>query len=108
MEALSALDGVPKVFCDGETILLPETETQAIEMLRQRFDAAVVLGQAQDYEFATKARNQGVSAELIRLGDAVRCVIGQGADEMVRAALEQPSETRLAWAALYRSSMQPH
>lgn len=33
MEAVQALEGVRQVFCDGETILLPEAEVKAIEML---------------------------------------------------------------------------
>jgi hypothetical protein len=108
MDAIDALKGVRQVFCDGETILLPEAEVQAIEMLRSRFNASTAYGQAKEYEFATTARNQGVSVELLRLGHAVHDCTGQGADEMVRMALEQPSATMLAWSALYRSSMLPN
>lgn len=108
MDAIDALQGVRQVFCDGETILLPEAEVQAIEMLRSRFNASTVYGQAKEYEFATKARNQGVSIKLLRLGNAVHDCTGQGAEEMVRVALEQPSATLLAWSALYRSSMLPN
>lgn len=108
MEAVEALEGIPQVFCDGETILLPETEAQAIEMLRVRFNASVVYGQAKAYEFATKARNEEVPIELLRLGQAVYDCTGQSAEEMVRTALNQPSATLLAWSALYRSSMLPN
>ena len=38
--ATEALEGVPLVFFDGTTILLPESETAAIELLRVKFDAA--------------------------------------------------------------------
>lgn len=92
----------------GETILLPEAELQAIEMLRSRFNASTLHWQAGEYEFATKARVQGVPVELLRLGQAVHECTGQSAEEMVRVALEQPSATLLAWSALYRSSMSPH
>jgi len=108
MEALDALKGVRQVFCDGESILLPEAEVEAIEMLRSRFNAATVYGQAQEYEFATRARDEGVPVELLQLGQAVHDCTGQEVGEMVRAALEQPSATLLAWSALYRSSMSPH
>lgn len=108
MEAVEALSGVRQVFFDGETILVPESEAQAIEMLRLRFNATTVYGQAQEYEFATKARDAGVSPQLLSLGNAVQCSTGQPADEMVLAALKQPSETLLAWSVLYRSSMNPH
>jgi len=108
MEAVEALKGVRQVFCDGESILIPEAEVEAIELLRSRFKAATVYGQAQEYEFATRARNEGVPVELLRLGQAVRNCTGQEAREMVRAALEQPSATLLAWSALYRSSISPH
>jgi len=108
MEAVEALEGVRQVFFDGECILLPEAEVEAIEMLRSRFSAATVYGQAQEYEFATRARDEGVPVELLRLGQAVRDCTGQEVGEMVRSALEHPSATLLAWSALYRSSMMPH
>ncbi|RMN38494.1 hypothetical protein ALQ64_04171 [Pseudomonas cannabina] len=108
MEAVEALQGISKVFCDGESILIPETELQAIEMLRSRFNASTIHGQAGQYEFATKARVQGVPVELLRLGQAVHDCTGQSAEEMVRVALEQPSATLLAWTALYHSSMISH
>ncbi len=108
MEAVEALKGTRQVFIDGETILLPEAEVQAIEMLRSRFKASTIHGQAREYEFATKARLQGVPVKLLRLGQAVHDCTGQSAEEMVRVALEQPSGTLLAWSALYRSSMIPH
>lgn len=108
MEAVEALKGVRQVFCDGESILLPEAEVEAIEMLRSRFKATLQYGQAEVYEFATKARDAGVGAELLRLGQAVHGITGQDAEVMVRAALEAPNATLLAWSALYRSSMIPH
>lgn len=108
MEAIEALTGIRQVFCDGESILLPEAEVEAIEMLRSRFNAVTVYGQAQEYEFATRARNEGVPIELIRLGHAVLDCTGQEVGDMVRSAVEQPSATLLAWSALYRSSMSPH
>ncbi|WP_438299533.1 hypothetical protein [Pseudomonas sp. NMS19W] len=108
MDALQALVGVRQVFCDGETILLPEAEVEAIEMLRSRFKATLQYGQAEEYEFATKARDAGVKAELLRLGQAVCGIAGQDAEVMVHAALEDPSATLLAWSALYLSSMIPH
>ncbi|MNJ63519.1 hypothetical protein D3C77_594300 [compost metagenome] len=88
--------------------MLPEAEIQAVEMLRSSFNASVVYGQAKEYEFATKARAQAVPVQLLRLGQAVHDCTGQGADEMVRSALEQPSATLLSWSALYLSSMSPN
>lgn len=108
MEAVDALEGVRHVFCDGETILVPETEVEAIEMLKSRFGAITVYGQAQAYAFATKARIAGVCDQLLRLGQAVHACSGQDADAMVSAALESPSTTLLAWSALYDSSMNPN
>ncbi|MDU9404897.1 hypothetical protein RTH46_20635 [Pseudomonas sp. zfem004] len=108
MEAVKALAGVRQVFCDGESILLPEAEVEAVEMLRLRFKATFEYGQAEEYEFASKARDAGVAAELLRLGQAVHGFTGQDAEVMVRAALEAPGATLLAWSALYRSSMIPH
>ncbi len=108
MEAVEALVGIRQVFFDGESILLPESEVEAIDMLRSRYNAAIVYGQAQEYEFATRARDEGVPVELLRLGQAVRDCTGQEVGEMVRSALEQPSATLLAWSALYHSSMMPH
>lgn len=108
MEAVQALAGVRQVFCDGETILLPEAEVQAIEILRCQFKATFEYGQAEEYQFATKARDAGVTAELLRLGQAVCDITGQHAVVMVRAALEDPSATLLAWSSLYRSSMIAH
>jgi len=72
MEAVEALTGVRQLFCDGESILLPEAEVEAIEMLRSRFNATAVYGQAKEYEFATRACNAGVPIELLRLGQ--QCV----------------------------------
>lgn len=108
LEAIEALAGIRQVFCDGESILLPEAEVEAIEMLRSRFNAVTVYGQAQEYEFATRARKEGVPIELIRLGQAVRDCTGHEVSEMVRSAVEQPGATLLAWSALYSSSMSPH
>lgn len=42
--AAEALDGVPLVFLDGFTILRPEYETAAIDLLRSQFDAAIEYG----------------------------------------------------------------
>ena len=108
MEAVDALKGTRQVFFDGETILVPEVEVQAIEMLRSRFNASTIYGQAKEYEFATIARIQGVPAKLLSLGQAVHDCAGQSAEEMARVALEQPGTTLLAWSALYRASMIRH
>ncbi|WP_420170739.1 hypothetical protein ACN99C_26655 (plasmid) [Pseudomonas alloputida] len=108
LDAAEALKGVSQVFFDGETILVPERETEAIEMLRAQFDARLVYGQASEYEYATRARDAGVGHELLRLGQAVYDCTGLDAAAMVHIALTQPSQTLLAWKALYRSSMIPH
>ena len=108
MAAVAAVAGVHKTFFDGDTILLPETETATITMLCEQFGGSVVYGQAQEYEFATKASKAGVPMKLLKLGQAVFVSTGVNADEMVRAALEQPSATLLAWEALYRASIFLH
>lgn len=107
LDAVKALKGVPQVFFDGDIILVPEREIQAIKMLRAEFNAGFVYGQAADYEYATKARDAGVGGPLLRLGQALHDCTGLNADEMVHIALKQPSETLLAWKALYLSSMLP-
>ena len=67
--AAEALEGVPLVFLDGKTIiLLPESETAAIEVLRTQFTAVIEYGCGQEWEFATKARAAGVPERLVRLG----------------------------------------
>ncbi|KYC14097.1 MULTISPECIES: hypothetical protein [unclassified Pseudomonas] len=108
MEAVQALNGVRQVSFNGESILLPEAEVDAVEMLRSRFSATLEYGQAEEYEFATKARDAGVSSALVRLGQAVHECTGQDAAMMVRVAVEAPSATLLSWSALYRSRMIPH
>lgn len=108
MAAMTAVAGVHKTFFDGDTILLPEAETATITMLCEQFGGSVVYGQAQEYEFATKASKAGVPMKLLKLGQAVHDATGQTADQMVNAALEQPSATLLAWQSLYRSSMFMH
>jgi hypothetical protein len=108
MAAMTAVAGVHKTFFDGDSILLPETETATIAMLCDQFGGSVVYGQGQEYEFATKASKAGVPMKLLKLGQAVHDVTGETADEMIRAALEQPSATLLAWESLYRSSMLMH
>ena len=44
MAALEALAGVPSVFCDGIIIHLPESELDAIELLRSKFGALIEYG----------------------------------------------------------------
>ena len=50
---VESLEGVPQVFFDGTTVLLPDSETAASEFLRTQFDAVVKSGCSQDWEFAT-------------------------------------------------------
>lgn len=106
MKAAEALEGVSLVFLDGESILLPEFEQDAIEMLLSRFSGEVEFGCGREWEFATKARAAGVTERLVRLGNAVWNVTGQSVEEMVQAALQQPQLTLTAWQVLYLSSME--
>jgi hypothetical protein len=52
------LEGVRQVFATANPSCLPN-EVEAIEMLRLRFKATFEYGQAEEYEFATKARDAG-------------------------------------------------
>lgn len=82
---------------------MPEAEVQAIEVLRTRFSASTVYGQAQEYEFATKARNGGVAVEFLRLGQAVHACTGQDAEEMLRVALS--NQVRRCWLDLHSTDL---
>lgn len=108
MAAAAALEGVPLAFFDGSTILLPESETAAIDLLRSEFDAVIEYGCGKEWEFATKARLAGVSERLVRLGNAVWDVTGQSVADMVRAAMNTPGATYAEWSALYLASMETH
>lgn len=61
MEAMEATCKTPKVFFDGETILLPEHEHQVIAMLIERFGGIASVGHAKEYEYATLASQAGTS-----------------------------------------------
>lgn len=106
--AAEALDGVPLVFLDGFTILLPEYETAAIDLLRSQFNAAIEYGCGHEWEFATKARAAGVTERLVSLGNAVWDVTGQSVADMIREALDAPDRTYADWSALYLASMETH
>lgn len=108
MAAVAALKGVPLTFFDGSTILLPESETAAIDLLRARFDAVIEYGCGEEWEFANKARAAGVSERLIRLGNAVWDVKGQPVSDLIRAALDEPEAAYAEWSALYLASMEAH
>ncbi|MBJ2181748.1 hypothetical protein JC795_26565 [Pseudomonas veronii] len=103
MDAVQALKGVRKVFFDGETILVPESETAAIKMLLEVFGGSAVYGQGREFEFVAKAAKAGVAPRLVKLGFFLGDGIGLDANEAVRVALEQPGETLLAWQALASS-----
>lgn len=106
--AAEALKGVPLVFLDGTTILLPESEMGAIDFLRSQFDAVIEYGCGQEWEFAAKARAAGISKRLVRLGNAVWDVTGQSVADMIRVALDAPDATYADWSALYLASMETH
>lgn len=108
MAAAEALEGVPLTFFDGTHILLPESETAAIDLLRSRFNAVIEYGCGQEWEFATKARSAGVTERLVRLGNAVWDVTGLPIADMIRAALDAPEATYAEWSALYLASMETH
>lgn len=106
--AAEALEGVPQVFLNGTHILLPESQTAAIDLLRSQFEAVIEYGCGQEWEFATKARAAGVSERLVRLGNAVWDVTGQSVADMIHAALDAPDATYADWSALYHASMETH
>lgn len=108
MAAAEALEGVPLTFFDGTHILLPESETAAIDLLCSRFNAVIEYGCGQEWEFATKARAAGVQERLVRLGNAVWDVTGQSIADMIRSALDSPEATYAEWSALYLASMETH
>lgn len=106
--AAETVRDVQQVYFDGATILLPESALEAIELLRTRFGATVETGCGREWEFANKALAAGVAEPLVRLGDAVAAITGVAADDMVRAALEQPQDAYASWSALYFASMATH
>ncbi|MDG1581021.1 hypothetical protein [Pseudomonas sp. GOM6] len=108
MEAMEACCQTPKVFFDGETILVPENEHQVIAMLIESFSGVATFGHAKEYEYATLASQAGIGGKLLILGQAVSGRTGQSAAEMVSQALDDPAAALLAWNALYGSSMLPH
>ncbi len=108
MDAVEALAGVKGAFFDGATILLPESEIAAIDLLRSQFNARIEYGCGTEWEFATRARAAGVAENLVGLGDAVWDVTNQSVADMIRAALNAPETTYEEWAALYRVSMETH
>lgn len=103
-DAVKAVRGVRKVFFDGETILVPETEVATIKMLLEEFGGSALYDQAHEYEFTAKAAKAGVAPKLVRLGWFLGDKIGTDVDESVRTALEDPASTLLAWRALASSS----
>jgi hypothetical protein len=105
MSAVKALEGIPSVFFNGDTILVPESEAVAIEMLRRDFDATVDCGHGQEGEFATKAQAAGVDERIIRMGNAILRGIEISPDQMVQEALADPN-TFDRWWAIYRDSME--
>ncbi|MEJ2768252.1 hypothetical protein [Mycetohabitans sp. B46] len=97
---------MPLVLLDGTTILLPDSATQAIELLRKRFGVAIEYGCGREWEFANKARAAGVSERLVQLGHVVQDVSGVSVEDMVRAAITAPEATYADWSALYFASME--
>lgn len=104
--ALKILFEMPNLFFDGDTILVPESNLLAIEMLKDSFSGKVVeRGWGREYEYATLAAKAGVSKRLVSLGNAVWSLTGQTANEMIQFALSNPSNAYQAWKNLYRKSM---
>lgn len=106
---MAALDLVPPgtkcVFCDGETIVIPEYECELIEQIKGQFQATTVqYGQMREHEFATLACRAGVDGHLVVLGDMVRDW-SLTASEMVAFALRSPDEARRLWSEQYLASM---
>lgn len=103
--ATEVVRGLPRVFLNGATIMIPETEVAAIEWLRAQFGAKVEYGAAKDYEFANKAAAAGVRGRLVRLGTVLTDLTGKSIDDMVKAALDDPDGTYREWAELYHACM---
>lgn len=108
LEAVKAVEGVPLVFIDGKSILVPESDLNTIEILRSHYGARIEYGCALEWEFVTKARAAGVSERLVRLGNAVWDVTGQSVADMIQVALDSPTNTYAEWYALYIASMETH
>jgi hypothetical protein len=61
-DAVTALEGRPSIFFDGETILVPESQRQTIDLLIARFKGTVLEKTCgHEYEFATLAQSKGVT-----------------------------------------------
>jgi hypothetical protein len=98
--------GMPDFFFDGDTILVPESNLLAIEMLKDSFSGEVIeVGWGREYEYATLAKALGVSDSLVSLGNAVWDLTGQTANEMTQFALSNPSGAYLSWREIYLEAM---
>jgi hypothetical protein len=99
---------VPCIYYDGEVIIVPESYTQVIQYLVERYKGEVIAtGQMKQHEFATLAIKQGVQGELVALGDALMFPHDK-VSEMLGKAISNPEETLLEWKELYRASMDLH
>lgn len=109
MEAVRLLGdaGTDCVFCDGETILVPEYETGAIDLLVRRFGATVEYGHASESEYCTLAIRAGVSAPLVEIGNAIQKCSGMTPQQMLEFALSSPELALSAWREMYLASMSP-
>jgi hypothetical protein len=97
---------MPNFFFDGDTILVPENNLLAIELLKDSFSGEVIeVGWGREYEYATLAKAVGVSDSLVSLGNAVWNLTGQTANEMIQFALSNPSEAYLTWKKIYLEAM---
>lgn len=106
--AMEVVEGLPQVFTNGRSILVPESERGAIEWLRTQFGGTIEWGCCEEYAYANRARAAGVSPLLVSLGQMVTDVTGKSIEEMIRAALDAPEHTQREWAELYRADMLSH
>lgn len=99
--------GTECVFCDGETILVPEYEAGVIDLLIRRFGASVEYGHASDSEYCTLAIRAGVSAQLVEIGHAVQNCSGMTPQQMLEFALASPELAQVTWRNVHLASMSP-
>ena len=99
---------LPCIFFDGEKIIVPSGYENLIFLLCKRFDGEVIaIDQEKGSEFATKAIELKISANLVNLGDSI---IGLDGDvkNMLNKAISSPKNTYIEWQGLYLASMNQH
>lgn len=105
--AVDALGEADNVFFSGNSIIVPEAESDTIQMLLDTFQGQILKKDIGN-KFATLAISEGVDYDLVSLGAAIQDVSQLSAQDMVKAALSNADTTRKSWKELYLSSMNEH